>query len=231
MKKTLTSIASLVLACTLACILTAIPALAFFFNTAGPNLPTAATGSTTTIGGGTRTWTNPTNIELADGTNATVPFLAGAASSADLIGTGFGFAITSTDTISGITLQINYTDTGGAGDVVENQVRILKAGVATATNHSTGATLPASAATVTYGGTADLWGGTFTPADINSTTFGAAFVCRDNVGVADGAGVDFFRITVTSTSAALPAGSQMFKVFSSTRPETHTQSRILLAHK
>lgn len=220
-----------ILALTFALALAATPALAFFFNTAGPNLPTAATGSTNTIGGGTRAWTSPTNIELADGTNATVSFLTVAASSDDLIGTGFGFAIASTDTINGITLQINYVDTTAVGDIVENQVRILKAGVATPTNHSTTATLPSTATTVTYGGTADLWGGTFTPADTNASTFGAAFVCRDSLGVADTAGVDFFRITITSTSAAPPAGSQMFKVFSSTRPEVHTQSRILLAHK
>lgn len=180
--------------------------------TTGPKLPTAATGTTNTIGGGTRVWTSPANIELADGTNAAVAFLAAATNSDDLIGTGFGFAINSTDTINGIQLQINYTDTGGGSNVTENQVRILKAGVATPTNHSTGAVLPVTATTVTYGGSADLWGTTWLPSDINSTTFGAAFVCRDGAGIGDNAGVDFFKITIFSTSA--PAGvSQMFKVF------------------
>lgn len=201
-------------------------AQAFAFNTTGPNLPTAATGNTTTIGGGTRPWAAPTNIELADGTNATVIFTAATQKSDDLIGTAFGFSITSTDTINGFTLQANYTDTGGSSAVVENQVRLLKGGVATTTNHSTGATLPPTAATVTYGGTADLWGGTWTPADVNATTFGAAMVLASTA--ADNAGVDFFKITVTSTPAATPASNflQMFG-FKMDSPKPHTQTRIL----
>lgn len=176
--------------------------------TAGPNFPTAATGTTNTIGGGTVAWLNPTRITANDGSFATA--LLTAATSDDLIGTGFGFGITGTDTINGILLEINYKDSvAGRGN--EANVRLLKAGTAAGTDKSTGASIPTTAATVSYGGAADLWGTTWTPSDINNANFGAAFVA---VGaLADTVSVDFFRITVTSTSASTGSTSTMFSVF------------------
>lgn len=217
MRKTLAAFSILVLAST----------LVFAFTTTGPKLPTAATGNTNTIGGGTNAWVNPTNIELADGTNATVNLLTPALKSDDLIGTGFGFAITSTDTINGITLQIRYTDTGAGGTNSESNVRILKAGTATPTNHSTGAVIPLSPTTVSYGGTSDLWGATWAPSDTNATTFGAAFVCVTSTG-SDQTGVDFFEITITSTPAPPPVSHflQMFG-FKFDPPKPHSQTRFI----
>ena len=118
----------------------------------------------------------------------------------DLIGTGFGFAITSTDTINGITLEISQRDNSGI-NTNEQLIRLLKAGVAVGTNKSTGATLNGGLTTVTYGSSADLWGTTWTPADINNANFGAVFVCSTTLsGIGASAFVDFFRITVTSTT-------------------------------
>lgn len=164
--------------------------------TTGPNFPTAATGNTSAIGGGTKIWTNPTNIEANDGAVATCTSVGGQVSD-DLIGTGFGFAITSTDTINGILFEVRYACAGGGS--TENTVNLLKAGVSSGTNKSTGATPPTGLTTVSYGGSGDLWGTTWTPTDINNANFGAA--TSYNVGAADNVTVDFFRITITSTSA------------------------------
>lgn len=181
--------------------------------TTGPSLPTAATGNTATIGGGTRTWTTPTNIELADGVFTTCALLASTTSD-DLIGTGFGFAVTGTDTINGILLEINYKDNNGVGSVNESLVKLLKAGAAVGASRATGAVLPAAATTVSFGGPADLWGTTWTPADINNATFGAIFTCNTNVSGLGASGlVDFFRITVTSTAAAGGTTAKMIMVF------------------
>jgi hypothetical protein len=162
----------------------------------GPSLPTGATGNTNTVGGGTRVWANPGNITLADSVDAIATFLAAAASSDDLIGFAFGFTVPLTATIDGILLEINYQQTAGLGSVNEKNVRLLRAGVASGSDFSTAATLPGTAATVSYGGASNLWGTTWTPTDINDTNFGACFVCQDNSGLAASAGVDFFRITV-----------------------------------
>ncbi len=180
--------------------------------TTGPNFPSAATGNTNVIGGGTRLWTNPGNITANDANNATVSFLAGVAASDDLIGTGFGFTIAGSDTINGILLEVSY-GINAAGNMFEQNVRLLKAGTASGTDKSTGAAFnTVSLVTVSYGGAADLWGTTWTPADINNANFGAAFICNNNGGGAGNGAVNFFRITVTSTSSA-GVTSQMFKVF------------------
>ena len=165
-------------------------------SSAGPLLPTFATGNTNTVGGGTRTWTNPGFIVAADGNNALCAFLALNASSNDLVGFGFGFGVPATAVIDGILLEINYVQTVGAGSIQEKNVKLMKAGVAVGSDLSTGATLPGTAATASYGGASNLWGTTWTPADINDNNFGAVFVCQDSAGLSATAGVDFFRITV-----------------------------------
>lgn len=176
--------------------------------TAGPNFPTAATGNTGTIGGGTLVWVNPTNIEANDGASATAATTIGITTD-DLIGTAFGFAIVPTDTINGILLEVKY-NSNTANLLSEHAVNLLKAGVSSGTNKSTSAALPVTPTIVTYGGSADLWGTTWTPADINNANFGAATSYTS--GGTKTANVDFFRITIFSTSA--PAGqSQMFKMF------------------
>jgi hypothetical protein len=166
--------------------------------TTGPNFPTAATGNTATIGGGSVAWTSPTNIEVSDGVFATA--VLNASVSDDLIGTGFGFAIAGTDTINGILLEVNYKSS--VSGPIEANVRLLKAGTAAGTDKSTGASLPTVVTTVSYGSAADLWGTTWTPADVNNTSFGAATV-YNNVGALNRTvSVDFFRITITSTAAS-----------------------------
>ena len=161
----------------------------------GPTLPVSATGNTNTVGAGTRIWTNPGQITIADGTNAIVSFLAAAANSDDLIGFSFGFSLGASAVVDGILLEINYTDTTFGGGLTESIVKLMKAGVAVGTNKSTGASLPNPSTTASYGGSSDLWGTTWTPSDINNNGFGAVFVVHSG-GVIESAGVDFFRITV-----------------------------------
>jgi hypothetical protein len=169
--------------------------------TAGPNLPTSATGNTNTIGGGTLAWSNPTRIELADGSKVTRAFTAGGGITDDLIGTGFGFSIPAGATIIGIQLDV---DEGSFGDSISStHIRLLKAGVAAGSNK---AGVPASGIewlsggnNVTYGGSADLWGTTWTASDINNANFGAAVVAT---GTGDSAICDYFKITVTYVADA-----------------------------
>jgi len=186
-----------------------------FATSSGPNYPTVATGNTNTIGGGTApNWANPSAIEAADSVFATI-FMNNRISK-DLIGKGFGFTIPGGATINGILLEVNY-DSGTGTDTVETVVRLLKAGVASGDNKSTGALLPAVATTVSYGGSSDLWGTTWTPSDINNTSFGAATVYSATL---DSASVDFFRITVTYTTASRSFAPGIF----GTRLRTQTRT-------
>lgn len=61
-----------------------------------------------------------------------------------------------------------------AGSLYDHRVRIVKGGVIGATDKASVTAWPGTLAYTTYGGEADLWGETWTVADINSTTFGVA---------------------------------------------------------
>lgn len=163
--------------------------------TQGPNFPTSTTGTDAA-------WTNPNNIEAADGVFAVsrtmdpVTFTT----SGFLVGTGFGFSIPAGVKIQGIKLEVNYKDANTPSPISENNVQILKAGSAVGTDHSTGASLPTTATTVSYGGASDLWGTSWTPSDINASNFGARVQYQDSGSSNDNASVDFLRITVSYTA-------------------------------
>lgn len=90
----------------------------------------------------------------------------------------------------GITLQ--------RARALDNEVRIMKTGTPVGTNLGLTATAwPTTEAYVTYGGATQLWGLTWTVAEINAATFGAAMSARRQNGNLE---VDHMRITVWSTS-------------------------------
>lgn len=90
----------------------------------------------------------------------------------------------------GITLQ--------RARALDNEVRIMKTGTPAGTNLGlTANAWPTTEAYVTYGGATQLWGLTWTVAEINAATFGAAVSARRQNGNLD---VDHMRITVWSTS-------------------------------
>ncbi len=59
--------------------------------------------------------------------------------------------------------------------VNDSTVVLLKGGVPVGNNYATGMTWTNSVTTFTYGGTTDLWGTTWTPAEINAADFGLRF--------------------------------------------------------
>lgn len=91
----------------------------------------------------------------------------------------YGAAIPTGATIDGIEVSVERSLTGiidADNDVADDvSVRLLKAGVATGDDKATAGHWPAADAVKTYGGAADLWGTTWTPAQINSTEFGVYF--------------------------------------------------------
>jgi len=192
-----------------------------FASTAGPTLVgTGADG-----GGGAVAWVNPGNITAVDGVFATCTATAPSQNCNFLNGTmgANAFSVPAGSTINGIQVDISRFATI-ATDILESSVKALKGGVSVGTSQGTGTFLPTVQTTATYGGPGNLWGTTWTPADVNAGSFGVQF--QDNItSQADSAQVDWIKITVTFTP---PAGckSCMFNVFArNSRPQTRTQTR------
>lgn len=127
-------------------------------------------------GTGTLAWTNVGNAKSSDGFYATVkvPSLS-TATSHYLKATNFGYTVPSEETIVGIQASIERRESNLIlGEVTDSRVRIVKGGAIQATgDKSTGARWP-TADTVAHFGGEDLWGNTWTPADVNNSGFGVA---------------------------------------------------------
>jgi Tfp pilus assembly protein PilX len=95
-----------------------------------------------------------------------------------------------------------YTNTTTGGTISALQdvtVQLLKAGSPVGSNYFSGTAWSTSKTTVGYGSSADLWGTTWTPADLNASTFGVRFAAKNVVtGVAAvTASLDYISVTVT----------------------------------
>ena len=97
-----------------------------------------------------------------------------------IVGQGFGFSIPTGATINGIvvTLEASSYDAQGAGNNARDYIiKIVKNNTITGTDKSTLASLTPNSTYVnrTYGSSTDLWGETWTAADINNSNFGIAY--------------------------------------------------------
>jgi cysteine-rich repeat protein len=129
----------------------------------------------------------------SDGVSAFAGVGAGAASEY-LKATNFGFALDPAAIVLGI--QVDIQKQTGSGTVHDNAVRIVKGGTIGTTDRSDGNAWPTpTPPPTTYGGPTDLWGESWTAADINASGFGVAISARDSVSGAL-AQVDSFAITV-----------------------------------
>jgi hypothetical protein len=151
---------------------------------------------------GTVTWGNPGNI-----TTAGSPYAGMSVSSSStthyLQGTQYGFIIPPGSTINGITVVIRRQSSGMASPFLrDNVVSLVKGGTITGDNKAaTGVNWPTgSLGTATYGSSSDLWGTTWTAADINATNFGVVLsAVNPNTDRSRDATVDYMQITVNYT--------------------------------
>lgn len=91
--------------------------------------------------------------------------------------TGFGFTIPSYASICGITAEVECRATGLllTAAIRDNEVKLIKDGVITGANKALPGDWGSTDAYRSYGGVADLWSTTLTPADVNDPDFGIAF--------------------------------------------------------
>lgn len=154
--------------------------------------------------GGTSDFTVPNNVFVADGLVATATMAAGAKSKF-IKATGYGFAIPSNATITGILVKALVKATNNV-DVSDDFVRLYKNGALVGTDHQTGTTLTTILTYINYGGSADLWGTTWTPTEINNVNFGAGWSAFNNHFTLNRqAFIDYMSITVYYTTPATGA--------------------------
>lgn len=132
-----------------------------------------------------KAWVNPSNITTEDDTNfATRPDMGGSGyiSSDYLRGSNYGFTIPSGATILGIEVRINGGNVDDSPPWYHDSVRVLKALAAVGDDKSTDALLGPSGNNNDYsfGGSSDLWGAAWTPAEINDSGFGAYWQVKEN---------------------------------------------------
>ena len=130
---------------------------------------------------GSTTWTNLANLfstSLYSVTNLPY-YLTLPVRSYYIVGQGFGFSIPTGATINGIvvTLQFARYDPGGSTSARDYSVKIVKNNTITGNDKFTLASLTPNNTFVnrTYGSSTDLWGETWTAADINNSNFGIAY--------------------------------------------------------
>ncbi len=148
------------------------------------------------VGIGTVAWSNPANAKTSDdnSSSANLSVTTGTLVSNALVCNGYGFTIPSGAIIKGIKVSIerklsNYSGTGQDASVVLLRGSIYSVNKASTTPYT------GSDVVEDHGGSTDLWGDIYTPAQINAANFGVAFTATGNTTVA----VDAISITVYYT--------------------------------
>jgi len=177
-----------------------VPSGATYVNTPLSTTTNYATTCVNQTGIGSIAWTNPGNAISDNSTYATVS-LSNNALSNYLVATGFGFSIPADAIISGIKVEWEKKSSSTSTNNKDNAIRIVKNGtIGTTDKSSTTAWSNLNDVYVTYGGNTDLWGETWTAADINASAFGAALSAKRTSSSSNTLSVDAVRITVYYTS-------------------------------
>lgn len=167
-------------------------------ESSGPRSPTAAANNATF---GSNPWSMTSNVFSSNDAWAVADVRSGGRASNYLVASGFGFAIPTTATINGIVVEVERNDGTPLGAITDARVRIVRAGAVLPDEKAMGGVAwPLLDGTVTYGAPGDLWGSTWTPADINDAAFGVAIAAQTMAaGGGQTARVDHIRVTVHYT--------------------------------
>lgn len=149
---------------------------------------------------GSVAWGNPTRIVASDNSRSNATPLLGSPTNY-LVSSSHGFTIPTGAVINGIVVELELDS--NSGTVLDNAVRIVKGGTIGSTDKGRSGSFPwpTTDAYVTFGSSSDLWGESWTAADINASTFGTAISARvpSDGGLAQ---VDHCRITVHYTESS-----------------------------
>ncbi len=117
-------------------------------------------------------WSNPNNILSSDDNKASVTLSTFFGFSDALVATNFGFTLPLTATIDSIGMSVERSSSGGFALVTDFTIQLTKDGTnPVGTNQAVFANWSTTDTNIQYGDT--TWGTTWTPSEINSSTFGA----------------------------------------------------------
>lgn len=153
---------------------------------------------------GTLEWKNYENAKTSDNTYAEVSTSEDAATHY-LLAKKLGFAIPEGATITGIIASIERHNGGSDSSkwwVEDASVKLVKAGAVTGSNRALLGRWPSSDAIASYGKASDLWGTSWTVAQVNAEGFGVAIAANANgSGGSAKPMIDAITVTVYYTEA------------------------------
>jgi hypothetical protein len=151
-------------------------------------------------GVGTEAWSNPGNITADDGSNASSNTTKNEQTNY-LVGSNFGFAIPTGATVDGIEARLQVFS-GDAASAITHAI-IYKDNSTPGDDLEAGTTnVTTSPANYDYGSSTELWGLTWTPAEINSANFQLRMAMVAGSGTASTQQVDFLAVNIHYTEAA-----------------------------
>jgi hypothetical protein len=89
-------------------------------------------------------------------------------------------------------------------DVIDHRARIIKGGVIGTTDKANGSIWSSSGETVTYGGSSDTWGLSWTPSDINNSGFGFALSARESPAACSAEVYTTYYLKATNFGFSIP---------------------------
>jgi hypothetical protein len=129
--------------------------------------------------------------------------------------TNFGFSIPSGATICGVvaTIKKKAANVNVLSTVYDYSVKLVKNGVVSGNNKAFAGNWTTTNTLFTYGGDADNWGVSLTPADVNASSFGIAFSAyiSGTISLIPSAQIDHIQLTVYYQLSALPVSLEYFK--------------------
>ncbi|MEO8133624.1 MAG: DUF6701 domain-containing protein [Betaproteobacteria bacterium] len=167
-----------------------------FAGAAGAVTVSSGPATCISLGGPNQNWSNTNRAQAQDNSYATASVNDGQITD-PLQCTDYGFAIPAAAVINGITVTV-WRLASNNSCCTDVQMQLVKAGTIQATDNSTTTFYPTSNTSEAHGNATDLWGTTWTPADINNVNFGAVFATQKTVTAGGGRtiSVDYIQITI-----------------------------------
>jgi hypothetical protein len=163
--------------------------------------------------GGQTSWSSTGNVASSDNSYTYTGNIPGGpgAYSEYLVITDFGFDLPDGVIVRGVQVDVERSDPSGLSS--DYSIRLIKDGVLSTENKSTGAAYPTSDAYITYGGSEDLWGDEISYKDVDNSSFGVAISAQRNAAGGTTAGqIDHVTITVYWSHITLPVVFQSFQL-------------------
>lgn len=151
---------------------------------------------------GTEAWSNPGNAGVSDDSRATVSLTETQSHYLKCIFSDWAEPPDDADTINGIEISIERSTDGGGGVVVDTIARLVKVGSVVGDNKAIGIAWTGTDTVDTYGGAADLWGTTWTAAEVKDADFGFVISVQENLGLTTVARIDLITAKLYYTPAA-----------------------------